>query len=306
MTDALTGRTKPLVRLWDRDFNLIYSGEGDIGEVIGHLTVTADHVDGTPRSGGRIASVSVIEAGDPGRWIRGGGSGMTEPYLFVATPMYGGMCHGSYAGSLFQLTQIFMSAGVSLQYAHTMNESLITRARDSLAQDFLQTECTHLMFIDSDIGFQAEDILTMLAAEKDIVCGLYPRKEIDWIQVAAAARRGVAPDELHQHTGALVVNTLDGPIEDAGDGLLEVANAGTGFMLIERAVLDGLTDKVAAYRSGDKVFHQFFGTSIDPDSGVGLSEDFHFCRLARDNGYQVWVAPWVSLTHTGSYMFTGR
>jgi hypothetical protein len=66
-----------------------------------------------------------------------------------------------------------------------------------------------------------------------------------------------------------VVNTLDGPIEDAGDGLLEVANAGTGFMLIERAVLDGLTGKVAAYRSGDKVFHQFFGTSIDPDSGVG-------------------------------------
>lgn len=134
------------------------------------------------------------------------------------------------------------------------------------------------MFIDSDIGFQAEDILTMLAAEKDIVCGLYPRKEIDWIQVAAAARRGVAPDELHQHTGALVVNTLDGPIEDAGDGLLEVANAGTGFMLIERAVLDGFTDKVAAHRSGDKVFHQFFGTSIDPDSGVGLSEDFHFLQ----------------------------
>jgi hypothetical protein len=306
MTDAPTGRTKPLVRLWDRDFNLIYSGEGDIGEVMSHLTVTADHVDGTPRSGGRIASVSVIEAGDPGRWIRGGGSGMTEAFPFVATPMYGGMCHGSYAGSLFQLATIFMNAGVPLQYAQTMNESLVTRARDSLAQDFLQTECTHLMFIDSDIGFQAEDILTMLAAEKDIVCGLYPRKEIDWIQVAAAARRGVPPDELHQHTGALVVNTLDGPIEDAGDGLLEVANAGTGFMLIKRAVLEGLIDKVAAYRSGDKVLHQFFATSIDPDSGVGLSEDFHFCRLARDNGYQVWVAPCVALTHTGSYMFTGR
>jgi hypothetical protein len=302
MTDVPTGPTKPVVRLWDRDFKMIYSAEGDIGEVMSHLTVTADYADGTPRGGGRIAAVSVIEAGDPGRWLRG----MTEVFPFVATPMYGGMCHGSYAGSMFQLAQMFMNAGVPLQYAQTMNESLITRARDGLAQDFLETECTHLMFIDSDIGFQAEDILTMLAADKDIVCGLYPRKEIDWMQVAAAARGGVAPDELHLHTGALVVNTLDGPRKDAGDGLVEVANAGTGFMLIKRAVLEGLIDKVAAYQSGEKVLHEFFATSVDPDSGVGLSEDFHFCRLARDNGYQVWVALCVELTHTGSYMFTGR
>jgi hypothetical protein len=54
------------------------------------------------------------------------------------------------------------------------------------------------------------------------------------------------------------------------------------------------------------VFHQFFDTSIDPDNGVLLSEDFHFCKLARDNGYEVWAAPWVTLTHAGSYLFTGR
>lgn len=57
--EALTGRSKPLVRIWDRDFNLVYSGDGDIGEVIGQLTITVDAVDGTPRSGGRITSVSV-------------------------------------------------------------------------------------------------------------------------------------------------------------------------------------------------------------------------------------------------------
>ena len=123
MTDAPTGRAKPLVRLWDRDFALIYSAQGDIGEVMSQLTVTADHADGRPRSGGRIAAVSLVEAGDPGRWIRGDGSETTEAYLFVATPMYGGMCHGSYAGSLFELATIFMNAGVSVQYAQTMNES---------------------------------------------------------------------------------------------------------------------------------------------------------------------------------------
>jgi hypothetical protein len=61
-----------------------------------------------------------------------------------------------------------------------------------------------------------------------------------------------------------------------------------------------LVDEVAAYRHGDMVLHQVFGTSVDPETGVGLSEDFHFCRLARNSGYQVWVAPDVALTHSGS------
>ena len=58
--DAITGRSKPLVRIWDRNFNLVYSGEGDIGAVLGQLTVTIDNADGTSRSGGRIASVDLI------------------------------------------------------------------------------------------------------------------------------------------------------------------------------------------------------------------------------------------------------
>jgi hypothetical protein len=226
---------------------------------------------------------------------------------FIATPMYGGMCHGSYMVSMARVIPVFIHAGFAgVQLAYTTNESLITRARDSLAHDFLQSDCTHLMFIDSDIGFEAEDILSMIAADKDIVCGLYPRKEIDWGAVAAAVRAGVAVEELHQHTGALVVNALDGPSENVPrDVLTEVVNAGTGFMLIKRKVLETLADMVPAYRTGSKVFRQFFGTSIDPDSGVGLSEDFAFCKLARDNGYGVWVAPWIKLTHTGTYQFSG-
>ena len=226
---------------------------------------------------------------------------------FVATPMYGGMCHGSYMVSMARVIPVFVKAGfAAVELAYTMNESLITRARDSLAHDFMQSDCTHLMFIDSDIGFWAEDILSMIAADKDIVCGLYPRKEIDWGAVAAAVRAGVEVGDLHQHTGALVVNTLDGRVDDApSDVLVEVVNAGAGFMLIKRGVLEALADKVPAYRTGSRVYRQFFGTSIDPDSGVGLSEDFAFCKLARDNGYGVWVAPWIKLTHTGTYQFSG-
>jgi hypothetical protein len=241
---------------------------------------------------------------------------VTNPQIFIATPMYGAMCYGTYATSLAQLVSVFLRAKMPFKLGVTYNDSLVTRARDSLAHDFTQTECTHLMFIDSDIGFQAEDILSMLAADKDIICGLYPHKRIDWEQVVEAVHRGVSPQELAKHTATFVVNTLDGAsiaevAEPAGRQPVEVANGGCGFMLIKRAVLEGLADKVPAYESRvdnpfvPKICKQFFDTSIDPADDSLLSEDYHFCKLARDNGYKVWAAPWVVLSHIGTYMFTG-
>lgn len=238
-------------------------------------------------------------------------------YLFIATPMYGGQCSGGYTASMMRVTPIFINKQMPFQYGFTVNESLVSRARDSLAYDFLQTECTHLMFIDADIEFQAEDILSMVDADKNVICGVYPRKEINWPRVAAAARRSVPDEELHRHSGSFVVNTLKGRIEDArANTPVEVANGGCGFMLVKRCVFEELARNgdVPTYWSplrGDeqgsrKTYSQFFDTSIDSETGVLLSEDFHFCRLAREAGFLVYAAPWVVLTHAGSYLFTGR
>ena len=54
------------------------------------------------------------------------------------------------------------------------------------------------------------------------------------------------------------------------------------------------------------IMTEFWGTSIDPDTNALLSEDYHFCKLARDNGIKVWAAPYARLTHTGTYQFSGR
>jgi hypothetical protein len=74
------------------------------------------------------------------------------PTLFVATPMYGGMCIGNYTAALMQMPLVVSKAGIKMYYTYMMNESLITRARNSLAYDFLASDATHLMFIDADIG----------------------------------------------------------------------------------------------------------------------------------------------------------
>jgi hypothetical protein len=239
--------------------------------------------------------------------------------IMIATPMYGGLCNGTYTVGLLTAVGVFSKHGIAMQYAHMMNESLITRARNSLAKDFLASECTHLMFIDADIGFNPADIPPMIDADKDIICGLYPKKEINWVAVAEAVKEGVPPQELANHTGAFVVNTINDTENLEGNFYepLEIANGGTGFMLIKRKVFETLIGKVPTYHNdvyhaidtnrSVQVINEFFATSIDKDSGNRLlSEDYHFCKIAREAGFKVWAAPWAQLSHTGTYIFNGQ
>ena len=238
--------------------------------------------------------------------------------LFVATPMYGGMCTGMYTSGIMQLVGVCGQNNIQMYYSFMMNESLITRARNSMAHDFMKSEATHLMFIDADISFNPADIPLMVKADKDIICGIYPKKEINWVEIEAAVKRGVPPAELSKHTGAFVVNlpndtqTKTGNINDP----MEIANGGTGFMLIKRGVFEHLADKVPSYTNDMyhavdvvrevKVIREYFATSIDEESNRLLSEDYHFCKIAREAGFKVYAAPWASFGHTGSYTFSGQ
>ena len=238
--------------------------------------------------------------------------------LFVATPMYGGMCTGMYASAVMQCVGAFGQAGIQMYYSFMMNESLITRARNSMAYDFLNSDATHLMFIDADIAFNPADIPRMVDADKDIICGIYPKKEINWMQVSEAVRKGVPADQLQYHTGAFVLNLAHGEQSKTGNinEPIEIANGGTGFMLIKRKVFEDLAEKVPSYTNDMyhavdtvreiKVIKEFFATSIDEESNRLLSEDYHFCKIARQAGFTVWCAPWASFSHTGTYNFSGQ
>lgn len=241
-----------------------------------------------------------------------------KPHLLIATPMYGGLCNGVYALGMMRAVGVFTGAGIPFQYTHLMNESLITRGRNTIANQFLQTDCTHLMFIDADIGFDPTDILKMLQADKDIICGVYPKKEINWVQVSKAVQAGVAPDQLHNYTGAFVINLIDDAPSATGfiTEPIQIANGGTGFMLIKREVFEKLAETVPEYNNDvftavqdhtqKQVIKEFFATSIDEESNNRLlSEDYHFCKIARKAGFTVWAAPWAQLTHCGTYNFNG-
>ena len=238
--------------------------------------------------------------------------------LFVATPMYGGMCTGMYASAVMQLAGACNQNGIMMYYSFMMNESLITRARNSMAYDFMESDASYLMFIDADINFNPNDIPLMVRADKDIICGLYPKKEINWVEVEAAVKRGVTPQELSKHTGAFVVNLPHGTETTTGNinTPMEIANGGTGFMLIKRKVFEELADKVPSYTTDMyhavdtvrkvKIIKEYFATSIDEESNRLLSEDYHFCKIAREAGFKVYAAPWAAFGHTGTYTFSGQ
>jgi len=109
--------------------------------------------------------------------------------LFVATPMYGGMAHGMYVKASLDLQAIMSKYGVETRFSFLFNESLITRARNYLVDEFLRSDCTHLLFIDSDVHYNPQDVVALLALDKDVIGGPYPKKAINWNNIALAARK---------------------------------------------------------------------------------------------------------------------
>lgn len=239
--------------------------------------------------------------------------------LFVATPMYGGVCNGPYTKACLDLTTLAIKHGVQCQFFFLFNESLITRARNYLVDEFLRSDATHLMFIDSDIDFNPMDVLALLALDKPINGGPYPKKTIAWEKIYDAAKFGLAddnPNKLELYSGDYVFNVVPGTTEIRMDEPVKVLEIGTGFMLIKREVFEQFK---AAYPDfsykpdhnrtvnfdGTREIHMYFQALICPETKRYLSEDYMFCQWARKIGIDVYLCPWMKLRHAGTHIFGG-
>lgn len=244
--------------------------------------------------------------------------------IFLATPMYGGMCSGFYTKSLLDLSALCMKYGIPLQFFSLFNESLVTRARNYIAAEFKRSSCSHLMFIDSDIEFNPMDVIALLSlseadSEKHIVGGTYPKKSISYEKIKMAVDKGFAdenPFVLEQFAGDFVFNPVRGT-EFRIDEPVEVMELGTGFMLIRRDVFDVWDRELPEFlytpdhpRSkgfdGSEKIMAYFQDPICPEHNRHLSEDYFFCQQSRKLGLKVWLCPWQNLNHIGSYRFMGN
>jgi len=244
--------------------------------------------------------------------------------IFLATPMYGGVCHGAYTKALADLMILATKHAIDVKLYFMFNESLITRARNYLADEFLRSGYDYLLFIDSDIHFEAQDVLVLSHFainndNMDIICGPYPKKAISWEKIKQAVDRGYAdknPLLLEEFVGDYVFNPADGITQFKIDEPVEVKEGGTGFMLIKRGAFEAW-DKAYPERSykpdhvrtknfdGSREIMAYFDCVIDPESKRYLSEDYMFCQHSRAIGLKVWMLPWIKLKHAGTYIFGG-
>lgn len=230
---------------------------------------------------------------------------MTNPRkkILVGTPMYGGKCYGVFTESLLKLQHLLLSKGYHIAFEYIVNESLITRARNEIVHTFMSKDFDYLLFIDGDHRFDPLGVLKMIEEDVDFICGIAPNKKFNWESLRSAAKFGAS--NLEFFTGNFVFHPFeDFRISDLNEKL-EIKHGGTGLMLVKRNVFDKIKSQQNVYQSeyGPHKVVEYFKTSVE--NGMLLSEDYELCKQWREVGGKVYAAPWVEITHVGTYEFMG-
>ena len=206
--------------------------------------------------------------------------------LFIGIPAYDGKINIKLAYNLAALMPKALQFGVSVKLGDVSGCSIITMARNQLVHEFLKTDATELLFIDSDVIATANDVLRLMAqsGDKDITAGAYPRRSKD---------KNFFADLYFDENKDL---EFDG-------SLMRLERVGTGFMLIQRHVIEAM---VAAH---PEWFYDFKGEQVcgvfdfQNKDGRYLGEDYLFCDRAREHGFKIHIDVDISLPHVGTEAF---
>jgi len=244
--------------------------------------------------------------------------------IYLGMPMYGGMLSENTLHGVLGLQAWTALQGVGMKLQTMGNESLITRARNTIVSMFLDDQNyigTHLLFIDSDIGFQPENIERLIRADKDIVCGIYPRKCIHWDKVIHAVKEKpeITEDEVAFKALGYNLNFENSQSIKLQNGFCEVMEAATGMMLIKRDVFRKMrkayperkykSDQIVNGKSysSDNCYDLFGVGKLDWDKEERyLSEDYYFSRLWSKIGGKIWADISMPLQHQGMMHFNGH
>ena len=202
--------------------------------------------------------------------------------------------------SIFRLIEHVKKKNISATFYPIFWESLISRARNASAAEFLSGDHTHLLFIDADISFEPTDVDKLLEADKDVVCSPYPKKYIKY----ESAKGGKE----------LVDFAVSGKFAKISDNLYEIESVATGFLLIKRNVFQQMILKypkieyindIDGYGQGRKMWN-FFNVGVNPLNKNYDSEDWGFCTAWRNIAGKVYARSDISLGHWGWHQFKGN
>ena len=198
--------------------------------------------------------------------------------IFIATPCYGGQLTEAYFRSVIRLLTFCNQHQIPIAFGTIANESLVTRARNVLVAYFLQSDFTRLMFIDADIEFQVEDVIKLIAHNKDVAVGAYPKKGVNWQRIRDSVKQTDQPydDRAIASFGsdyAINFKFINREAKQIAieDGLIRLHDGATGFMMIKREVINKMIEAYPDLKYNNDLntppelnphFYAFFDTMI--------------------------------------------
>lgn len=214
-----------------------------------------------------------------------------EIRLLIATHTHGSVTP-AYCQSLATATAFLAAHGLP-HAVMLIEDSLVDRGRDRAAAALLESDCTHLLFIDADIEFEPKAIARLLAMDKDFVVGAYRKK-----------------NERNEFAISFLPDAATNLEECPETGVVKIARAGTGFMMLKRTVFEQLAEAMPelAYKDYSEIAEPrpmtaFFEHIVR--EGRRWSEDYTFCERWRAIGGDIWLDPYIKLGHWGPNPWRG-
>lgn len=203
--------------------------------------------------------------------------------VMIGTPSYDGNFCSQYVLSLAGTMGELASQGIAATMALACGNPFVDLARNDIVAQFLNSDCTDLLFVDADVGWEASKVTRVLADSHLVVAGLVPKRNRD------------KEDEFHS-------NAITGVIEN---GMFQCFEAPTAFMRIKREAFEILLNANADLKmqldAGRKPMFFHSGTS-QKDWG----EDIYFCRKWVATGNHLWIDSDITFTHYGHKTWKGN
>ncbi|WP_158934154.1 hypothetical protein [Burkholderia sp. S171] len=239
---------------------------------------------------------------------------MAPYHVLICLPTHSEQVHINFAMSLMATTRALNDAGVTFETLHVASAHII-RTRNFFANYFVEhSTFTHVLFLDTDMGFPSQSILKMLAANMSIVGVAYPYRRFDMSRQINASDNGLSmSDWFEKHAQYTVSMKSDANGKSAiSNGFVETEHIGTGILLVQRDVFEATKPFTICFVPPDQFapmlpsgkFYGFFETI--EDNGKYLSEDLSFCHRARQAGFSIWALIDQTIKHYGTSEVSGQ
>jgi len=216
-----------------------------------------------------------------------------EKHIFIATPAFGGNVCSQYTESLIHTINLLKSFNIKVTVKF-INNQITTRARNMLADIFMKNDTfTHMLFIDADVEWKPESVLSLIKNDQECVIGVYPNKGYTWVE----DKLTVAPSSVF---------TKNAEPNWVNPNLVEIELAATGFMLLTKSALKRIEPDIQTfYLPGDNgvkcEVYNYFDCNVVGKSY--LTEDYYFSFLFKKNGGKIYADNSIVLYHIGSHKY---